>query len=112
MKVTVFVWKFVSEIADNQVLMRAAEYEDDSASDPETAAENAFEIFNAPEEILPPEFRELAATYHKRYPSLSIGDFVEAGGVKFQVKGIGWEKVDLIPEGKVRTMEERRNSLF
>lgn len=112
MKIKVYVWKFVSEIADNQVLMRAAEYEEYQQIDSEGAAEHAFHIFNAPEECLEEKEIQILGDYHKRFPSLSTGDYVKAGNDCFLCKSIGWEKVNVIPEGKIRTMEERRAALL
>ena len=54
----------------------------------EAAAEEAFMIFNAPEEFLDEDERRIAQQY--RGHSLSVGDVVEVDGVDYLCSGVGW----------------------
>ena len=54
----------------------------------ETAAEEAFKIFNAPEEMLDEDERCIAQQYNGH--SLSVGDVVEVDGLEYLCAGQGW----------------------
>ena len=54
----------------------------------ETAAEEAFKIFNAPEEFLDDDEMRIVKQY--RGHSLSVGDVVQVDGVDYLCSGVGW----------------------
>jgi hypothetical protein len=54
------------------------------------AAEQAFHIFNAPEDMLQEWQRFIAKGY--KGPSLSVGDVVEVDGEEYLCCSVGWEK--------------------
>ena len=54
------------------------------------AAEQAFHIFNAPEEMLQ-EWQKFVAQGYKG-PSLSVGDIVEVDGEDYLCCSLGWKK--------------------
>lgn len=100
--VKVFIHKWIKKpgsINVTSVLTLAVEYQD-AAQDDEEICDHAFRIFNAPEEFLFPEEKEILGDYHKNFPSLSVGDFVQVGDVKFECMGSGWQIVNEIPVGK------------
>jgi ankyrin repeat protein len=61
----------------------------------EEAADEAFHILNAPEELLKPEqvtrLKEFSGGT-RRHPSLSVGDVVKVNGTNYLCAPMGWEK--------------------
>lgn len=56
----------------------------------EAAAEQAFHLTNAPEEMFEGQERIMVESY--RGPSMSVGDIAEVDGVEYLCAGIGWKK--------------------
>lgn len=104
--VQIFVNKWIrKENSPNytSIVTKAAQYQDDG-QDNEEICDHAFRIFNAPEEILDKNEKEILGSYHRNFPSLSVGDFVQItdkNGVSenFECAGAGWTKIDEIPVG-------------
>lgn len=97
--VEIFVWKWrrQSGLIDACFLTKAAAYQDEGQDD-EEICDHAFRIFNAPEEYLLKEEKEILGDYHRNFPSLSVDDFVKVGENCFRCASVGWEKVESIPE--------------
>jgi len=55
----------------------------------EEAAEEAYHIFNAPEEMLDEDERLVVQQY--RGHSLSVGDVVQVDGIEYLCAGSGWQ---------------------
>lgn len=115
MKVTVFVWNWISKFDNSRRLEKAAEYVDNSNSDPEWIAQHAFHIFNAPEGYLTEEEIQILGDYHKKFPSLSVGDFVKVESENeikmFRCESFGWKEVDEIKENEVMSAEDYRKRI-
>lgn len=92
--VQIFVYKYYNGL--DRKLVKAAEYQDQGQDD-EEICDHAFRIFNAPEEILLKEEKEILGDYHRNFPSLSVNDFVKVGDKCFICASIGWQEVKEIP---------------
>ena len=73
---------------DNWDLPRKFVLEYTSKEIEETAAEEAYHIFNAPEEMLDEDERCIAQQY--RGHSLSVSDVVQVDGLEYLCAGSGW----------------------
>jgi len=65
--------------------------------------ENAFELFNAPLELIKGDYEYFIATDYrsKQLRSLSVGDIVQVDEVKWVCRPVGWQKkVDYDRENK------------
>jgi hypothetical protein len=68
-------------------------YESELTGEP--AADEAFALFNMPDESLPSERRELVSQYRlKRLRSLSVGDIVHVGEEQFYCDSFSWKLLE------------------
>ena len=85
---------YFGAFCDEDVTKRVFNYIDERGKRDEEILENAFELFNAPEEFIDPGEVKIAKRYRKNgLRSLSVGDVVEVDNIKYICEGVGWRKL-------------------